>query len=81
LVAAKVLKGRNRPGACGFKAKGEIMGSAPKSRTAIYHPPKAGMPYLVVTVTRDGVSAVPAESKDEARALAFAKARDTADKE
>jgi len=28
-----------------------------KTKTAIYHPPKAGMPYLVVTVSPEGVSA------------------------
>jgi hypothetical protein len=51
----------------------------PKSRTAIYHPPKPGMPYLVVTVTPDGVSALPAPSKDEARTMALEKAREAAD--
>ena len=41
-----------------------------KTRTAIYHPPKSGMPYLVVTVSPDGVTATAVESKDEARILA-----------
>jgi hypothetical protein len=41
-----------------------------KSKTAIYHPPKASMPYLVVTVSPEGVSAVAVSSKDEARVLA-----------
>jgi hypothetical protein len=41
-----------------------------KTKTAIYHPPKASMPYLVVTVTPDGISAVAVSSKDEARTLA-----------
>jgi hypothetical protein len=45
-----------------------------KSKTAIYHPPKKGMPYLVVTVSSDGVvSATAVGSKDEARVLALAK--------
>jgi hypothetical protein len=42
-----------------------------KTKTAIYHPPKSGMPYLVVTVSPDGVTAV--ASKDEARILASKK--------
>jgi hypothetical protein len=41
-----------------------------KTKTAIYHPPKSGMPYLVVTVSPDGVSATAVASKDEARILA-----------
>jgi hypothetical protein len=41
-----------------------------KTKTAIYHPPKASMPYLVVTVSPEGVSAVAVSSKDEARVLA-----------
>jgi hypothetical protein len=41
-----------------------------KTKTAIYHPPKSGMPYLVVTVSPDGVTATAVESKDEARILA-----------
>jgi hypothetical protein len=44
-----------------------------KYRTAIYHPPKSGMPYLVVTVSPDGVSATACGSKDEARILASSK--------
>jgi hypothetical protein len=44
-----------------------------KIKTAIYHPPKKGMPYLVVTVSPDGVSATAVESKDEARILASKK--------
>ena len=44
-----------------------------KTKTAIYHPPKKGMPYLVVTVSPDGVSATAVESKDEARILASKK--------
>jgi hypothetical protein len=38
-----------------------------KTKTAIYHPPKKGMPYLVVTVSPEGVVAIAVESKDEAR--------------
>jgi len=41
-----------------------------KSKTAIYHPPKSSMPYLVVTVSPEGISAVAVSSKDEARVLA-----------
>jgi len=41
-----------------------------KTKTAIYHPPKSGMPYLVVTVSPEGVTATAVESKDEARILA-----------
>jgi len=44
-----------------------------KTKTAIYHPPKKGMPYLVVTVSPEGVVAIAVESKDEARALASKK--------
>ena len=40
-----------------------------KPKTAIYHPPKKGMPYLVVTVSPEGVVAIAVESKDEARVL------------
>jgi hypothetical protein len=41
-----------------------------KSKTAIYHPPKSGMPYLVVMVSPDGVRATAVASKDEARVIA-----------
>jgi hypothetical protein len=41
-----------------------------KTKTAIYHPPKSSMPYLVVTVSPEGISAVAVSSKDEARVLA-----------
>ena len=34
-----------------------------KTKTTIYHPPKKGMPYLVVTVSPDGVSATAVEFK------------------
>ncbi len=44
-----------------------------KVRTAVYHPPKAGMPYLVVTVSPEGVTATAVETKDEARILASKK--------
>jgi hypothetical protein len=44
-----------------------------KTKTAIYHPPKAGMPYLVVTVSPEGVVATAVDSKDEARILASKK--------
>jgi len=44
-----------------------------KTKTAIYHPPKSGMPYLVVTVSPEGVTATAVGSKDEARILASKK--------
>ena len=44
-----------------------------KTKTAIYHPPKKGMPYLVVTVSPEGVVAIAVESNDEARVLASKK--------
>jgi len=44
-----------------------------KPKTAIYHPPKSGMPYLVVTVSPEGVTVTAVESKDEARILASKK--------
>ncbi len=49
------------------------MAKGKKSKTAIYHPPKSGMPYLVVTVSPEGVTAVAVESKEEARILASKK--------
>jgi hypothetical protein len=44
-----------------------------RPKTGIYHPPKKGMPYMVVTISRDGVTAIPCQSKDEARILASKK--------
>ena len=44
-----------------------------KTKTAIYHPPKKGMPYMVVTVSPEGVTATAVELKDEARILASKK--------
>ena len=44
-----------------------------KTKTAIYHPPKSGMPYLIVTVSPEGVVATAVDSKDEARILASKK--------
>jgi len=44
-----------------------------KTKTAIYHPPKSGMPYLVVTVSPDGVDVTAVSSKEEARILASKK--------
>ena len=46
------------------------MGKGKKTKTAVYHPPKSGMPYLVVTVSPDGITATACELKDEARILA-----------
>jgi len=48
------------------------MNKKTKTKTAIYHPPKSGMPYLVVTVSPEGVSATAVDSK-EARVLASKK--------
>ena len=51
------------------------MGKGKKTKTAVYHPPKSGMPYLVVTVSPDGeVMAIACHSKEEARILASSKA-------
>ena len=44
-----------------------------KTETGIYHPPKPGMPYLVVTVSPEGVTATAVETKHEARILASKK--------
>jgi hypothetical protein len=44
-----------------------------KVKVGIYHPPKSGMPYLVVTVSPDGVLATAVDSKEEARVLASKK--------
>jgi hypothetical protein len=44
-----------------------------KTKVGIYHPPKSGMPFLVVTVSPDGVTAPAVESKEEARVLASKK--------
>ena len=44
-----------------------------KTKTGIYHPPKSGMPYLVVTVSPEGVTATAVETKEEARILASKK--------
>jgi hypothetical protein len=49
-----------------------------KTKTAIYHPPKSGMPYLVVTVSPEGVVATAIDSKDEARILASKKTQSVA---
>ena len=47
-----------------------------KAKTAIYHPPKKGMPYLVVTVSPEGVTVTAVGSKEEARILASKKTLD-----
>ncbi len=49
------------------------MAKGKKTKTAIYHPPKSGMPYLVVTVSPEGVVATAVETKEEARILASKK--------
>ena len=35
----------------------------------IYAPPKDGLPFLVVTFTKDGISTQPAQTRSEARML------------
>jgi hypothetical protein len=40
-----------------------------ENEAAIYEPPKTGLPYLVVTFTKDGMSTQPAETRAEARVL------------
>ena len=49
------------------------MGKGKKTKSAVYHPPKSGMPYLVVTVSPEAVSVVAVSSKEEARILASKK--------
>ena len=44
-----------------------------KPKTGIYHPPKKGMPYMVVTIASEGITAIPCQSKDDARILAAKK--------
>ena len=41
----------------------------PDVETVIYEPPRAGLPYLVVTLEPDGLSVLPANSRTEARTL------------
>ena len=43
--------------------------------TAIYHPPRKGLPYVVVTFLGDAVAAVPAPTLAEARSLAVKTSR------
>ncbi len=38
-------------------------------KTAIYEPPKEGLPYLIVTFASDGVNVLTADSSVEARAI------------
>ena len=40
------------------------------SQTVIYPPPRRGLPHLVVTISEEAVTAHPAASKLEARAMA-----------
>ena len=44
-----------------------------KAESAIYSPPKKGLPFLLVTVAPDGVSATPVNSRVEARAILAAR--------
>jgi hypothetical protein len=46
-----------------------------KTKVGIYHPPKSGMPYLVVVVSPEGVQAIACDSKHEARVLASSTAQ------
>ena len=46
---------------------------ASKIKTAIYHPPKSGMPFVIVTVSPDGIRATAVASKHEARVIASKK--------
>ena len=39
-----------------FRRYGISVAKGKKTKTAVYHPPKSGMPYLVVTVSPEGVS-------------------------
>ena len=39
-----------------FWGVAECVGKGKKSKTAIYHPPKSGMPFLVVTISPEGVT-------------------------
>ena len=41
----------------------------PDAETVIYEPPKAGLPYLVVTLEPHGLSVLQASSRTEARTL------------
>jgi hypothetical protein len=50
-----------------------IVGKGKKTKTGVYHPPKSGMPYSVVTVSPEGVTATACGSKEEARILASKK--------
>jgi len=63
--------GIGRAGLAGNKCA--VVPKDKKSKTAIYHPPKSGMPYLVVTVSPDGVRATAVASKHEARVIASKK--------
>ena len=40
-----------------------------KTESIIYSPPNERLPFLVVTVAADGVSALPAKSRVEARTI------------
>ena len=71
-IAAQAKRGLARAAFPECKVEGRLSMAKNKTkpRTAIYHPPKSGMPYLVVTVSPEGVTATAVESKDEARILA-----------
>jgi hypothetical protein len=40
-----------------------------QAETVIYEPPHPGLPYLVVTLTPNGVIAIPVKSNTEARVM------------
>ena len=40
-----------------------------QAETVIYEPPHSGLPYLVVTLTPNGVTAIPVKSNTDARVM------------
>jgi len=40
-----------------------------QTETVIYEPPKHGLPYLVVTLSSDGVNVLAAKSRTDARTM------------
>ena len=62
-------------------SKAKVMPKGRKTKVGGCRPPKSGMPYLVVTVSTDGVTAVAVDSKHEARVLASKKTQMTSESE
>jgi hypothetical protein len=54
------------------------MAKGKKTKVGIYHPPKSGMPYLVVIVSPEGVQAIACDSKHQARVFASSTAQKVA---